>query len=183
MNQRFSRQAIVVTGAAGGIGLAAATQFAAEGGRVLMADLDAERVQAAAAALAQSGAEVHACRVDVSDHSSCEAMIARALELFGAVHVAFNNAAVPSSMDHAFEDAPIAEWTRVMSTNLNGVYYCMRAEVRAMKRSGGGAIVNTASMMSLVAAPRMASYIVSKHGVVGLTRAAASELAAFGIRV
>jgi NAD(P)-dependent dehydrogenase (short-subunit alcohol dehydrogenase family) len=148
-----------------------------------MADLDGARVQAAADALAQSGAEVHACRMDVVDHSSCEAMVSRAMELFGAVHVAFNNAAVPSSMNHAFEDAPIDEWTRVISTNLTGVYYCMRAEVRAMKRSGGGVIINTASMMSLVAAPRMASYIVSKHGVVGLTRAAASELAAFGIRV
>lgn len=183
MNQRFSGRAIVVTGAAGGIGLAAATQFAAEGGRVLMADLDGTRVQAAADALAKAGAEVHACRMDVGDHSSCEAMVARAVELFGAVHVAFNNAAVPSSMNHAFEDAPIDEWTRVLSTNLTGVYYCMRAEVRAMKRSGGGVIINTASMMSLVAAPRMASYIASKHGVVGLTKAAASELAAFGIRV
>jgi NAD(P)-dependent dehydrogenase (short-subunit alcohol dehydrogenase family) len=113
----------------------------------------------------------------------CEAMVAHAVEVFGDLHIAFNNAAIPSAPYSDFDGLTVSEWDRVISVNLSGVFYSMKAEVPALKRSRGTAIINTASMMAAVSAPGMASYITSKNGVAGLTKAAALDLIGDGIRV
>jgi len=149
----------------------------------VLADLDLDRAEASAAGIRKAGGTAAAFRADVSDYDSCAAMVEFAVATHGGLHIAFNNAGVPTPIRDLFEDAPVKEWRRVIETNLSGPFYCMRAEVPALKASGGTAIVNTASIRSLGASPGMAAYVSSKHGVAGLTRAAALDLVRFGIRV
>lgn len=180
---RFAGKVVLITGAASGIGLAAARLFAAEGAKVVLADLNADGATAAAEAIVDSGGQASGCGVDVGDFAACETMVAHALTTFGALHIAFNNAGIPSETGEAFEDVAIADWDRLVSTNLSGMFYAMKAQVPALKAHGGTAIVNTASIASLVAAPGMAAYVAAKHGVGGLTKAAALDLIGHGIRV
>lgn len=183
MDERFNGQTVLVTGAAGGIGLAAAREFAREGAQVMLADRDGERVHAAAEHLRVDGHIASATTVDVSEFSSCQRMVAETLRAYGQLHVAVNNAGIPSAIGGAFADTAVEDWQRLIDTNLSGVFYCMKAEVPALQTSGGTAIVNTASVASLVAAPGMPAYVASKHGVAGLTKAAALDLIGDGIRV
>lgn len=180
---RFTDRSVLVTGAAGGIGAAAATAFAREGARVALADRDRDRVEAVAAAIRGSGAAAIAVEVDVSDTASVERMVDRAVAEHGGLHVAFNNAGIPSALNERFEDLSPGDWQRLIDVNLTGPFLCMRAEVPALLASGGGAIVNTASIQSLSASRGMPGYIASKHGIAGLTKAAALDLIDRGIRV
>jgi NAD(P)-dependent dehydrogenase (short-subunit alcohol dehydrogenase family) len=180
---RFEGKAVLITGGASGIGLAAARAFARERARVMLADRNEERLAAAVQEIRETGAEAAGVAVDVTDLASCQRMVAQTVSAFGSVQVAFNNAGVPSEIGGEFEDFAVAEWQRLINTNLGGVFYSMKAEVPAMKAAGGGAIVNTASIASLVAAPGMAAYVASKHGVAGLTKAAALDLIRHSIRV
>lgn len=183
MNKRFTDKVVLITGAASGIGLATAKSFAEEGAKVVLADRDAEKAQQAATAICSNGGEAAAVFVDVADYASCEAMVAFVKQTYGALHIACNNAGIPSSIGGEFEDFAVAEWQRLMGVNLNGVFYSMKAEVPLLKASAGTAIVNTASVASLIAARGMAAYIASKHGVAGLTKASALDLIGHGIRV
>jgi NAD(P)-dependent dehydrogenase (short-subunit alcohol dehydrogenase family) len=179
----FENKVVLITGAASGIGLAAAQAFAAKGARVMLADRNEARLDAALNELRRTAAEVASVVVDVADFGSCEAMVARTVSAFGGLHIAFNNAGIPSAIGGEFEEFPVTEWLHLINTNLGGIFYSMKAEVPAMKGGGGGAIVNTASIASLIAAPGMAAYVASKHGVAGLTKAAALDLIRHGIRV
>jgi meso-butanediol dehydrogenase / (S,S)-butanediol dehydrogenase / diacetyl reductase len=142
-------------------------------------DLAAEGVDA----IRSAGGTASSVFTDVSDFAACEAMVAHAVETYGALHIAFNNAGIPSAIGGTFEDFSIDNWDKLIATNLSGVFYSMKAEVPALKAHGGTAIVNTASIASLIAAPGMAAYVASKHGVGGLTKAAALDLISHGIRV
>lgn len=183
MAQRFSGRVVLVTGAAGGIGLASARAFAAEGARVMLVDRDEAGVAAAANALCDEGAEAAHVAADLGDFSACEAMVAATVHRFGALHVAFNNAGIGAALSPSFEDLAVADWDRVLHTNLSAMFYAMKAEVPALVAHGGRAIVNTASITSHVAARGMPAYVASKHGVAGLTRAAALDLIGRGVRV
>lgn len=180
---RFGGKVTLITGGGSGIGLAAAKAFAAEGARVIVADRDIDGAEAAAETIARAGGVAVAVRADVSDFASCQAMVAHAVETFGGLDIAFNNAGVPTAIGGEFEDFAIDEWRRVLATNLDGVFLAMKAEVPALKARGGGAIINTASVASLVAAPGMPGYVASKHAVAGLTKAAALDLIRHNIRV
>jgi NAD(P)-dependent dehydrogenase (short-subunit alcohol dehydrogenase family) len=178
----FSGKVALVTGAAAGMGLATAKAFADAGAAVVLADYKEETAKAAVQALIAGGHKAIALRCDVSDDAQIAAMVDRAIDEFGRIDAAFNNAGV---MAHI---APIADsaredWDRVIGVNLRGVWSCMKQELRQMEHQGSGAIVNNASVGALTGNPGIASYIASKHGVVGLTRTAALEYVKHGIRV
>jgi NAD(P)-dependent dehydrogenase (short-subunit alcohol dehydrogenase family) len=180
---RFDGKVVLVTGAASGIGLAAAMAFAREGAKIVLADKNIALAEDGEESIRSAGGSATSVFTDVSDFASCEAMVAHAVEMFGALHIAFNNAGIPSAIGGSFEDFTVENWDALIATNLTGVFHSMKAEVPALKAHGGTAIVNTASVASLVAAPGMAAYVASKHGVAGLTRAAALDLISHGIRV
>lgn len=169
----------VVTGAASGIGRATALLLAAQGCQVVAADIN----EAGARETARlAGGQASWLRVDVTSETDCEALAAAALQRHGRLDVAFNNAGIAGypllTVDHS-----LAQWQRVLDVNLTGVFNCMRFQIPAMKQNGGGAIVNTASIMGLSASPGGSAYCAAKHGVLGLTKAAALEYSRDGIRV
>ncbi len=170
---------ILITGAGSGIGAACARTAAGSGARVVVADID----EAAARAVAQDcGSSARAIRLDVSDEADVDAAIGGILDREGALHGAVANAgiAVPSA---PVADLPFADWRRLLDVNLDGVFLTVRSAARAMRVSGGGSIVVMASSMGSVARPGSAAYVTSKHAVLGLTKAAALDHAADGIRV
>lgn len=172
----------MVTGGGSGIGAACARRLAAAGAQVLVADLDADAAQRVARQLQDAGAAATACAVDVADPDAVDAMVTTAVEAFGALHLAVNNAGVSAPMAPV-ERLSTDAWRHVLSIDLDGVFLCLRAELAAMRAAGGGAVVNMASVLGLAGSPHVAPYVAAKHGVVGLTKAAALEAAADSIRI
>jgi NAD(P)-dependent dehydrogenase (short-subunit alcohol dehydrogenase family) len=172
----------VVTGGGSGIGEACAKLMARRGAKVVVADIDAEPAEAVAKTIASDGGEAVAVRVDVADAASVEAMIASAVEGFGGLDIGVNNAGIGGPMAPTGE-YPLDGWRAVMSVNLDGVFYCTREEIRAMRERGGGSIVNMASILGSVGFANSVAYVSAKHGVLGLTKNAALEHATDGIRV
>lgn len=182
MNLSFRNKVALVTGAASGMGLAAAQAFAEAGAAVLLADFREDAVKSEAQKLVAAGHKVVAVRCDVSDDTQVAGMVDRTVAEFGRVDAAFNNAGVMARIAPT-ADSTREEWDRVIGVNLRGVWSCMKYELRQMERQGSGAIVNNASVGALTGNPGIGSYIASKHGVVGLTRTAALEYIKHGIRV
>ena len=172
----------VVTGAAMGIGRSSAELFAREGASVVVADIDEDGGHGTVDLIEARGGQASFVRTDVSDPSDVAAMVAHAVATYGGLDCAHNNAGLAAPMA-PLADYPDAGWDRTIAVMLTGVYYCMNAEIPLMLERGGGAIVNTASGVGLVAYPHQAAYTASKHGVVGLTKVAALDYGSQGIRV
>lgn len=169
----------LVTGGGSGIGAACARRLAADDYAVVVADVDHVAALACARRLGPSAVAVAA---DVADEPSVEAMLEAALERTGRLAVAVNCAAIRGPAV-SVADHDLASWRRLMSVNLDGAFLCLRAELRAMRAGGGGAIVNVASVLGLRGHPSAPAYATAKHGLVGLTRSAALAHAVDGIRV
>lgn len=178
MPQDFTGQTAIVTGAASGIGLAIARELAQGGARVVLSDLKEDSLAKAAqglnGALTKTG--------DVSDPAQVEALVNFAEEQTGGLHLMVNNAGIggPAAITGEY---PIDGWQKVIDINLNGVFYGMRYALPAIERSGGGAIVNIASILGSVGFMTAPAYVAAKHGVVGLTKTAALEYGTRGVRI
>ena len=171
-----------VTGAGRGIGAASARTLSRSGARVAVTDIDGAAAERVAGEITGAGGEAAAWTLDVTDPAAVDAAVAEIVERFGGLHIGVNNAGMTGEAA-AVADCSDENWRRVLTLNLDAVFYCTRAEARHMRSAGGGSIVNLASILSSAAFPAYANYAASKHGVLGLTRAAALDHAGDGIRI
>jgi NAD(P)-dependent dehydrogenase (short-subunit alcohol dehydrogenase family) len=170
-----------VTGAASGIGRASALLLAARGARVAAADLNGAGAEAVAKEIAQAGGEALALTLDVSDRAANERAVAAVVKRFGALHLAHLNAGIATG-GNVLEVAP-EDWRRTLGVNLDGVFFGLQLAGRAIRDAGGGAIVITSSGAGLMGGHQMGAYCATKHGVLGLMKCAAADLAPHKIRV
>ncbi|MCK4120452.1 glucose 1-dehydrogenase [Ralstonia nicotianae] len=178
----FRGQVALVTGAASGMGLAAARAFAEAGASVALADINADALRAATQALADAGHRVIGVPGDISDEAYVKSLVEQTVAVFGRLDAAFNNAGIQSP---AVETADVTSevFDRVNAINLRGVWLCMKYQLIQMRAQGSGVIVNNSSLGGLVGVPGRAAYHAAKHGLVGLTKSAALEYAAQGVRI
>ncbi len=182
MNHDFSNRVVLITGGTLGIGRATARAFATSGATVVIAARRAEEGERAAEELKNLGARASFVATDVRDEASITNSVARTTELFGALHVAINNAGIGGDMQ-PLEASSTEAYDDVMSTNARSVFLGMRAQVPAIIESGGGAIVNMSSVYGAVGKAAHHAYVASKHAIVGLTKSTAIELAESSVRV
>ncbi len=182
MAGRLAGKVAVVTGGSSGIGRATALIFAREGAKVVVADVVVEGGEETVRLINAAGGEAIFVKTDVSQPADVEVMVKKAVDTYGRLDCAFNNAGIEGVIQPTV-DYGEAHWDRVIAINLKGVWLCMKAELQQMLKQGGGAIVNTASVAGLVGLPGFSAYVAAKHGVNGLTKTAALEYAKAGIRV
>ncbi len=178
----FQGKVALVTGGASGIGKSTALLYASGGAAVLISDMDQKGGEAVAADIRKNGGKAAFAATDVSNPADCERMVQAALDQFGRLDIACNNAGIGGESKPSGEMS-VEGWQKVLSVNLSGVFYCMRFEIPAMLKTGGGAIVNMSSILGTVGFAGSPGYVAAKHGVVGLTRNAALEYSSQGIRV
>jgi NAD(P)-dependent dehydrogenase (short-subunit alcohol dehydrogenase family) len=178
----FSGKVVLITGAATGIGRAVAIAFGRHGARVAVGDVNEQAAAETIRSIEQAGAEALFVRTSVADEADVERLVAETVRRFGRLDCAVNNAGVGHAAQ-LIAELDAAAFDRVLSIDLRGVFLCMKYELREMARAGSGAIVNTASLAGVAGEPGAAGYVAAKHGVIGLTKAAAIEVAGRGIRV
>jgi len=183
MNQLLAGKVAVITGASSGIGRAAALAMAAEGARVALGARRLAEGEETAHLVREAGGEAVFVETDVRHSGQVQRLIQTAVDRWGRLDCAFNNAGVEGDMFVPTADYSESTWDRVIAINLTGVFLSMKYEIRQMLQHGGGAIVNMSSVAGLVGGPVGIAYYASKHGVVGMTRAAAIEYGKLGIRV
>jgi NAD(P)-dependent dehydrogenase (short-subunit alcohol dehydrogenase family) len=180
----FDGKAVIVTGGAQGIGRATALAFAGEGGRVAIADLDETAGRATLDGIRSQGGQAELVVADVARADDCRRVVRVAVERFGGVDVLFNNAGIqPADSYVRAEDLPEEVWDRILDVNLKSYFLMAKYAIPEMRKRGGGAIINTASVQGLQSMPGVAAYAASKGGVLSLTRQLAVDYAAENIRV
>lgn len=182
MDLRFDGKTIIVTGGSSGIGAACCVELAASGATVIVADRDLPGAQQVAAQITAAGGKAYAVAVDVADPASVEAMVRFAIDQTGSLYGLVNNAGIGGQIAPTGE-YDLAAWKQVTDINLSGVFYGLRFAIPEMVKAGGGAIVNMASILGSVGFAGTVGYVSAKHGVVGMTKNAALEYAAQGVRI
>jgi NAD(P)-dependent dehydrogenase (short-subunit alcohol dehydrogenase family) len=181
-SQPMTGKVVVITGGASGIGRASAFAFAREGAGVVIGDIDIVGAENTVATIRDKGGRADCLRVDVTQSDDVQALVKKAVDQYGGLDFAFNNAGLVGSVAGIVETTE-EDWNRVVATNLTGVWLCMKYEIPEMLKRGRGAIVNNGSVTGLVGAPGVVGNVASKHGVSGLTKSAALQYATQGIRV
>lgn len=182
MNLELDGKVVVVTGGASGIGRTCVEAFAREGSRVAILDRNVELLAETERAMTELGTELLTLETDVSVSRSVDDAHARVIEHYGGIDIGFNNAGIITA-SRAIEDTSEEDWDRVIAVDLKGLWLCVRAQVRHMRPRDAGVIVNTASNVSFIGAPGATPYVAAKHGVLGITRTVALELAGTGVRI
>lgn len=182
MSLNMTDKTAVVTGAGSGIGRHTAQRFAAEGASVVVADIDEEGGRQTVDTIASEGGDATFVETDVSEPDDVVEMVDTAVDTYGGLELAFNNAGIEGDWTSPLGQTDRSDWDRVIDVNLTGIWECMKQELQVMSESDGGAIVNTSSFAGQRAAGN-SPYVASKHGIIGITRVAAREYADADIRV
>lgn len=183
MEISFKGKVAFITGAAGGIGFAAAKMFAEAGAKVAMADINGKQINEAADSLGRAGYDVLPVALDVSDEQQVKTAVEQVVSHFGQMDVAYNNVGIHAAVRENLADTEGNDFDHVIAVNLRGVWNCMKYELAQMEKAGKGAIVNCSSQGGLVGIPCIGAYNASKHAVLGLTKSTALEYARRGIRI
>ncbi|MFA6947244.1 MAG: glucose 1-dehydrogenase [Pedobacter sp.] len=178
----LNNKVAIITGAGSGIGKSAAILYAREGAKVVVSDINEEHGNAVVAEIKKNGAEAFFIRVDTGKHEDHRDLVEQTIVKYGALHIAVNNAGIGGPLS-SIADYPIDGWQKVIDINLSGIFYGLKYQIPAMLKSGGGSVVNIASILGAAGTKFSPAYVAAKHGVVGLTKAAALEYADQKIRV
>ena len=181
--QSLSNKIAIITGAASGIGESAALLFAAEGAKLVLTDLNEEGGQAVTEQIKSSGGEAVFLKADAGSFSDAEKTVQLALDTYGRLDIAVNNAGI-GGLSAPVADYPVEAWQQVIDINLSGVFYGMKYQIPAIEKTAGkGSVINVASILGAVGFANAPAYVAAKHGIVGLTKVAALEYSAKGIRI